>query len=196
MQPPSASISDEDLACAVQRGEMSALETLVGRYQSPLLGFLYRAVGSDRPLAEDLVQETFLRMLRSIHQYQYPRPFKRWMYAIALNLARDHYRRAEGKHTYPVVDEEALLESSREEPGFEPQDACLQVEAGQRALAVSRAFTRLPSHQREVILLRYYQELSLHEIGELLSIPVGTVKSRLSLGIQRLQALLAQEDPV
>ncbi len=85
--------SDEQLMAAVMAGDQLALAALVTRHHAPLLGYLYRLTGGDRPLAEDLVQETFLRMLRQ-RTRPADRPFKPWLYKIATNLARDHFKSA------------------------------------------------------------------------------------------------------
>ncbi len=85
--------SDEQVMAAVMAGDQAALAALVTRHHSPLLGYLSRLTGGDRPLAEDLVQETFLRVLRQ-GICQPDRPFKPWLYAIATNLARDHFKSA------------------------------------------------------------------------------------------------------
>lgn len=177
--------NEEELALNLQRGDLSALAILVEQHHSPLLGFLYRMTGGDRTLAEDLVQESFLRVIRSIAQYQYPRPFKPWLYAIATNIARDHYKRADSRHTIDMPDEQMTPENIEL-----PEDALLSQDEEQR---VASAITGLPNHQREVVILRYYQELSLAEIADALNIPVGTVKSRLSLGLQRLKTILERE---
>ena len=174
--------TDEELALGVQRGSADDLAALVERHHGPLLGYLYRMTGGDRPLAEDLVQETFLRVLRSIGQYQHPRPFKPWLYAIATNLARDHYKRAETRYTVGEGNEglargQAVLPEAR-------------VLAEEEAERVAAAVTALPAGQREAVVLRYYQSLSLAEIAEALGVPLGTVKSRLHLGLRRLRAML------
>jgi RNA polymerase sigma-70 factor, ECF subfamily len=85
--------SDEHLMAAVQAGDQVALAALVTRRHGPLLGYLYRLVGGDRQLAEDLVQETMLHVLRQ-RTYQVGRPFKPWLYRIATNLARDSFKSA------------------------------------------------------------------------------------------------------
>jgi len=97
--------TDEQLALRVQQGSRHDLTTLVERHHSDLLGFLYRQTGGDRALAEDLAQEAFLRVVRAIGQYRYPRPFKPWLYAIALNVARDHFKRVEMHHTDSMPDD-------------------------------------------------------------------------------------------
>jgi RNA polymerase sigma-70 factor, ECF subfamily len=174
--------SEEDLALAVQQGDESALTQLIERHHSPLLGFLYRMTGGDRTLAEDLVQETFLRMMRSIHSYHYPRRFKSWLYAIATNVTRDYFKRAETRRTISVAE-------------FDPEQFGASDEAGLSAgeeQMIAQALARLPDHQRSAVIMRYYQDLSLAEIAEALDIPVGTVKSRLSLGLARLKPWLEQ----
>lgn len=180
--PPIVAEPDEQLALRIQRGEREALAQLVERHHSRLIGFLYRMTGGDRALAEDLAQESFLRVLRSIAQYRHPHPFKPWLYAIATNIARDHYKSAASRRTQNEFPDELPASSESE-----PEDALLDLDEGQR---VAAAMLQLPDHQREVVILRYYQELSLAEISDALAIPVGTVKSRLSIGLGRLKALL------
>lgn len=177
--------SDEDLARGIQRGIKADLALLVERHHSPLLGFLYRMTGGNRALAEDLAQETFLRVLRGISQYLYPRPFKPWLYGIATNLARDHYKQAEMRHTMSMPERTPEIES-----GAPEEMLLLDFEARQVATAV----TGLPAHQREAVILRYYQGLSLAEIAEVLNIPVGTVKSRLSLGLKKLREHMLERE--
>lgn len=174
-----ADISDETLALDVQRGRQAALAQLVERHHSPLSGYLYRMTNGDQQLAEDLVQETFLRVVRGIGQYRYPRPFKPWLYAIATNLTRDHYKAA-GTRLTTVLDEDLFSESS-------PEEATVTQDETEQVIAT---LASMPDFQREVIVLRFYQGLSIADIAETLAIPVGTVKSRLSLGLKRLRERL------
>lgn len=172
---------DEELALAVQKGQQDSLVRLVERHHSLLLGFLYRMTGGNRALAEDLVQETFLRLLRTIPQYQYPRPFKPWLYTIATNLARDHFKRAEVRQTLALTDDNLEIVEVELAKDLLTRDEAQEVAA---------ALLALPQTQRETIILRYYQELSLAEIATVLNIPLGTVKSRLSLGLHKLREVL------
>src|SRR5260221_5890241 len=101
--------NDEQLMAAVMAGDQVALAALVTRHHAPLLGYLYRLVGGDRQLSEDLVQETLLHVLRQ-RTYQAARPFKPWLYMIATNLARDHFKSAAVRQRWREGDsEEALL---------------------------------------------------------------------------------------
>jgi RNA polymerase sigma-70 factor (ECF subfamily) len=170
--------TDEQLAQQLQNGDRAALAALVERHYDPLLGYLYRLARGDRPLAQDLAQETFLHALRGIAHYTYPRPFKPWLYAIATNLARNHYNRADTRRT-DNTDEDAEYgaEDAPDSELFERDEA----------QAVIAALDSLPDHQREVIVLYFYQSLSQQAIAETLAIPLGTVKSRLSIGVSRLR---------
>jgi len=177
-------ITDEQLALQLQQGHRAALATLVGRHYDALLGYLYRMMSGDRALAEDLVQETFLRVLTAVQQYQHPRPFKPWLYAIATNLARNHYKRADTRHTDSVDDD---LEC---EDGDVPEDVLL---ARDEVQAVIAALAALSDEQREVIVLYYYQSLEGPEIAAALNIPLGTVRSRLAAGVRRLRQWMEQK---
>lgn len=186
-RPDNTLPADEQLARRVQHGHTADLAALVERHHSPLLGFLYRLTGGDRALAEDLTQEAFLRALRSIQQYQPSRPFKPWLYAIAVNVARDHFKRAEMRYTVTLADDELL--ALPDPIGLEET---IEIDGPRIAAAIGA----LPVQQREAILLRYYQDLSLAEIAAALAIPIGTVKSRLSLGLRHLRLMLREEDAV
>jgi RNA polymerase sigma factor (sigma-70 family) len=178
--------SDEQLMTAVMVGDQVALAALVTRHHSPLLGYLYRLVGGDQQLAEDLVQETLLHVLRQ-RTYQADRPFKPWLYRIATNLTRDHFKSAAVRTSSREADEEeALLSLSDSAPG--PEERALAAEQG---CEVRAALAQLGEEYRVVLVLRFYQGFRLQEIAEVLHIPLGTVKSRLSVGVHRLRARLS-----
>ena len=178
--------SDEQLMAAVMAGDQVALAALVTRHHGPLLGYLYRLVGGDRPLAEDLVQETLLHVLRQ-RTCPSDRPFKPWLYTIATNLARDYFKSAAVRQRWRGgEEEEALLHLYDNTPG--PEERALVAEQGSEVRA---ALAQLGEEYRIVVLLRFYQGFSLQEIAETLHIPLGTVKSRLSVGVHRLRDALA-----
>ncbi len=177
--------NDEQLMAAVMAGDQVALAALVTRHHAPLLGYLYRLVGGDRQLSEDLVQETLLHVLRQ-RTYQAARPFKPWLYMIATNLARDYFKSAAVRQRWRGDDaEEALLHLSDSAPS--PEERALAAEQGSEVRA---ALAQLGEEYRIVLLLRFYQGFSLQEIAETLQIPLGTVKSRLSVGVHRLRTVL------
>ena len=178
--------SDEQLMTAVMTGDQVALAALVTRHHAPLLGYLYRLVGGDRQLSEDLVQETLLHVLRQ-RTYQATRPFKPWLYTIATNLARDYFKSAAVRQRWQGGDaEEALLHL--EDLEASPEERALAAEQGSE---VRVALTQLCEEYRVVVVLRFYQGFSLQEIAQTLHIPLGTVKSRLSVGVHRLRSVLA-----
>jgi RNA polymerase sigma-70 factor (ECF subfamily) len=179
--------SDEQLMVAVMAGDQAALAALVTRHHSLLLGYLYRLVGGDRPLAEDLVQETLLHVLRQ-RTYQSARPFKPWLYMIATNLTRDYFKSAAIRQRWQGDDEEEEMLLQLYDGTAGPEERALAAEQGSEVRA---ALAQLREEYRVVLLLRFYQGFSLQEIAETLHIPLGTVKSRLSVGTHRLRSILA-----
>jgi RNA polymerase sigma-70 factor (ECF subfamily) len=109
--------------------------------------------------------------MSKIDSYRYPRPLKPWLYAIAVNLARDHYKQAEFRHTDSMPTQFEISVADTQETELVNNEETQQV---------ATAMKNLPLLQREVILLRYFHGLSLDEISRILQVPVGTVKSRLS----------------
>ncbi len=182
-------LSDEQLLNAVIAGEMAALTTLVERYQQVLTGYLDRLVGADWALAQDLAQETFLRVLRQ-HTMRGERPFKPWLYTIATNLARDHFKSAATRFSMPLAPEHEI-QVADEAPG--PEEYALREE--QRSMLVD-ALNLLGIEYRATIWLRFYCGLSLREIATTLDIPLGTVKWRLSTGLHRLRSVLASSSDI
>ncbi len=178
--------TDEALAQAAQSGNDDALQALIERHHGPLLGYLYRLTGGDRALADEWVQDAFVRMLGALHQYRSPRPFKPWLYAIALNRARDHYKRADTRHAVDQADEAwERLPADDTARGPEAQAIATALRSD-----VAAALRAIPLLQREALLLRYVEDMPLAAIAETLDVPVGTVKSRISLGLRRLRMLL------
>jgi len=176
-------LSDEQLMIGVLAGDTTSLTVLVERHYGPLLGYLYRLLGGDRPLAEDIAQETFLRVLQQ-GNYQQGRPFKPWFYAIATNLVRDHFKSAAVQRG-ASQDDEGMSSMCDTVPG--PEEALLAAEQGSM---IAVAMKKLGEEYRAALLLRFYHGLSLQEIAGTLNIPLGTVKSRLSVGTRRLRDLL------
>ncbi|HYO50125.1 MAG TPA: RNA polymerase sigma factor [Chloroflexia bacterium] len=178
MQTP----TDEELMDRTMSGEATALGLLVQRHHGPLLGYLYRMCNANCTLAEDLAQETFIRVMRQAN-YQADRPFKPWLYAIATNLARDHAKSADTRYAVCLDKSDALPDAA---PG--PEELALAAEQGRE---VAQAIGSLPIGYRAAIVLRFYAGLSLQEIAAALDIPLGTVKSRLSVGCRRLRERLS-----
>ena len=157
----------------VQRGELRAFELLFDRFRGRLFGFLVRRCG-DGSVAEDLLQETWLRVVRSRARFDPRRRFSTWLFQIANNLCRDRRRRLEVEHRGKRKMTEVLLADA-------PASSSAPVDA---RLDMSRQLARLSDRLREVVVLRYFHDRSEREIATIVGIPAGTVKSRLHQAIR------------
>lgn len=176
-------IADEDLVQEWQQGSAGALEALVQRYHAPLLAYLARLTG-DPHAAEDLAQETFVQLVREAHTYRYPRPFKPWFYTIARHRARNDWHSAYRRH-----EEVASLVASVDRPSHEP-DPAEWLERLEQRQGFYTILAALSFEQRDVLSLRFDQELSVAETAAVLGVPAGTVKSRVFTALRRLRDLL------
>lgn len=184
--------ADEELLASIQKGDTGSLGLLVQRWERPLFRFVYRMLPR-REEAQDICQETFLRILSKAKLFHPGGKFSTWMYQIALNLTRDHMRK-KGRWAAVVVDGGADREERAPTvvEGRPVTPDSLLVESDRRAV-VRRALTRLQPEQREVLVLKEFQGLKFREIAELLGCPESTVKSRMYYGLKSLKTALARE---
>lgn len=181
--------SDErDLVRRCLAREERAYRELVRQYQTPVVNLAWRITGNSDDAAE-VAQETFIRVLRSLHTYDPERPLKTWLFKIAANLALDSLRRRK-RRPVPIEDlfdedEGPLLEAV--EPGLGP-DA--QLSLGQSAERFDALVQELPEHYQAILYLRYREDLAYEEIAETLRVPLGTVKVRLHRAHQILRRKL------
>ena len=166
---------DETLMTRTADGDRACLELLVRRHATPLLTFLARQCG-DRHRAEELFQEVFLAVWVKRRLYQAPRPFKPWLYAIALNKCRAAFRGRPG----PA----ALADDGPADAGGSPADA---VVAAETADLVGRAVARLPDQQRAVVTLRVWEGLPYARIAEIVDCSEATVRSHMHHGLVALR---------
>jgi RNA polymerase sigma-70 factor (ECF subfamily) len=175
------SLDDNGLVSAYLDGATFAFDVLVERYQTRLLNFVYRTVG-DRERAEDLVQEAFIRVHRHLARFDRSKKFSTWIYTIASNLAKNELR---NRSRNPLVYFQTMTS------GWEDEDRPLEFEDttarpddafDRRHLRelVDAAVRRLPSHHRQVFVLRELEGRSYEEIAEMTHCNLGTVKSRLN----------------
>lgn len=179
---------DRRLAEAIRRGDRDAFDRFFGRYAKPLLGHLTGMTG-DPEGAQDLLQETMIRVWKKIGAYEERGAFRAWVYRIATNLALTELRR--GRYEKPGAEEAG---KDRAWDGPTPEE---EWERKDRARRLEDALRSLPDDQRAVMLLRVRREMSLREIGEVLAVPEGTVKSRIHYAVRRLRLALggtAEED--
>lgn len=192
----SQTCSDEDLVRRLERGDAQSLRQLMERYRGPLHGYLCRMLGSSDD-AEDLFQDTWMRVMRHAGKFDGKRAFRPWVYAIATNLARNAFRSRGYRETVPLDrpdpdgDGSALVTQLAGRAGA-PGEAAEREESAQ---VVRAAVDDLPEKGRAAVVLFYYQGLSYDEIADALEIPVGTVKSRIHNAMARLaQALAPQQE--
>jgi len=180
--------TDEELIERFQNGDLYAFELIVHRYKDPLLNFVYHFLG-DRVDAEDVIQETFLRVYRKKHMYKNVAKFSTWIYTIAGNLAKTELRRRRRRRILSMHD--MGFENSYEIPDT-VRGVDAQVEGEIKEAVIRKEIEALPIKFREVVVLRDIQEFSYEEISEILKIPIGTVKSRVNRGRMRLQKRLGK----
>jgi len=167
--------SDEALMLDFQRGSREAFEELFARYREPLYGFFCRRLES-RERAEDLAQETFLAVIRATSRYE-PRALVRtYLYGVALNLLAAERRKR--------LRDAVSAESDSEHTTNTVSDA---------ALWVRHALEKLDASEREILMLREYEQLSYSEIAQLLRVRVNTVRSRLFRARMALKSCLEPE---
>jgi RNA polymerase sigma-70 factor (ECF subfamily) len=173
--------SDEDLMVRVQAGDSEALAALIDRYRGPLYAFLWRRAGDG---ADDLFQESWIRVSRARDRFDRSRRFSTWLFQIANNLCRDRWRRQDARRR--------AFDALREEERAAGRDSAAPPELPADHGLIER-LDALPERLREVLVLRHYHELGEAEIAEVLGIPRGTVKSRLHAAVRAARALFEEE---
>lgn len=178
---------DEELIARFQNGDIYSFELIVQRYKDPLINYIFHFLG-DRIDAEDVVQETFLRVYRNKHLYRNVAKFSTWIYTIAGNLAKTELRRRRRRKIL------SLSQMGYENRDYEISDSELPpdglVDREMNEHFIRKEIEALPVKFREVVVLRDVQEFSYEEISNILKIPIGTVKSRVNRGRMRLQKRL------
>jgi RNA polymerase sigma-70 factor (ECF subfamily) len=185
--------SDERLMARFRRGDAPAFEALVRRHRGDVFSFLVRLLG-DRPRAEDLVQETWLRVIGAAPRWEARARFRTWLFAVARNLALDDARRRAFRGTHRP------LEGTGSSPGGAGRDVLaadgpLPDRLADAALLrphLEAALAALPDEQREVFLLREYAGLRFAEIAEITGAPEPTVKSRMRYALEGLRRRLGE----
>lgn len=183
-----AELSDEELIHRFQDGDIYAFDAIVNRYKDQLLNFAYRFLNNSEE-AQDVVQETFLRIFRNKHAYREIAKFSTWVYTIAGNLAKTELRkRKRRKYLY-------LSDMGYDDKEYEIVDPSANTEREVESLfqekIIQKAIDELPPRFRQVILLVEIQELPYEEVSKIMRVPLGTVKSRVNRARLKLQAKLS-----
>ena len=151
----------------LREGDPKVIDEVVEEYKRPLFAFILRMVGNPTS-AEDIFQETWLRVIRHIRSFRGDSKFSTWLFQIAVNLCRDAERKKKRWFHVPIEEHEHSLY-------YEPEFGGIRM---MKTRQVRKIISSLPFKMREVIILRYYHDLNDKEIAKVVGCPVGTVKSR------------------
>jgi len=155
---------------------------LITNYYNNIYTYIVRRTGK-REIAEDLTQETFLRLVNSIENYKPTGKFKNFIFTIAVNVCNDFYRK--NKVSFDDVDIDSLSESDSEDIEL--------ANLGNR-IVLKNSIDRLPGKQKEVLLLRFFHDMKIKDIAKITDVSIPTVKSRLSQGLGKLRKIIGSED--
>ncbi|MGD8453519.1 MAG: RNA polymerase sigma factor [Phycisphaerae bacterium] len=180
-----------DLDAIVRRAcrrDPEALSALVEMYNARVFGLLYRLVGS-RDVAEELLQETFLRVVRTIDRYEHKGRFESWLFRIAANLARDRARSGQRRGTMASLAGDDLDEGDVADVGsgsgsIDPHERAV---AREDQMHLSERLELLSAPEREILMLRHYADMTFPEIADLLGVPLGTALARAHRALKRLR---------
>lgn len=179
-------LSDEELMALVQENDEGAFEMLVERYQHALASFISRYLGHGDQV-NDILQETFIRVWRHRKHYKTVAKFSTWVYTIAGNLAKTELRRWKVRRSVPIRTGGESIEDEAVDIVDENADPTDNMRRSEIREHINREIQLLPEVYRQAVILRDLEDRSYEEISELLDVPVGTVKSRVNRGRERLQ---------
>jgi RNA polymerase sigma-70 factor (ECF subfamily) len=188
MARPLEKLSDAELLQRYTQGDEAAFREIVNRYRNSLYAFL-RQFLNQPDLVDDVFQETFLQLFTSRESFDQSRPLRPWLFTIAANKAKDALRKAQRTSAVPIG---TLTES--EDMSFDEMLNTLssdtavpydEVERNETATRVSEVIGNMPENLREILILAYFNRFSYKQMAEILSIPIGTVKSRLHTAVAR-----------
>jgi len=189
--------SDEELMLSIKCGEDSAFEVLANRHYANTLNFIYRFVG-DHELAEDLCQDTFVRLWRSAPNYRPIAKFTTFLYCIAKNVCLKELARTQ---KFPLVSslDEPIFEGTNydlytlaeevEDNRYTPEETVLTKELSSK---IQEAIASLSTDHRLVFILTEYHGMSYQEVADIVQCPVGTVASRKNAAVRKLRKMLNQ----
>jgi RNA polymerase sigma-70 factor (ECF subfamily) len=168
-------------------GDENALTILINRHQSKIYGFIYSKL-SDRDISDDIFQDTFIKVIKTLksNSYNEEGKFLPWVMRIAHNLIIDHYRRNKKMPMYRETEDFSIFSiMSDNMPNIESQLITSQVENDLRKL-----IEELPAEQKEVLMMRMYQDLSFKEISEMTGVSINTALGRMRYAIMNLRKVI------
>jgi RNA polymerase sigma-70 factor, ECF subfamily len=190
-----STLSDVEVVALAQQGQEAAYRELLARYERPVFSLVFRMV-RDRETAEDLAQETFIKVLNNIDRYSPDFKFSSWLFKIANNLTIDHLRR---RHINTVSIEgapDAVTSESVKATAISlasgDESPLAELESRELGVAIERAIGRLRPEYRACIMLRHVEDRSYEEIAEIVKLPLGTVKTYIHRARHELRAALEE----
>lgn len=188
-----ANLPDADVVALAQHGREAAYRELIRRYERPVFSLVFRMV-RDRELAEDLTQDTFIKVLNHIDKYRAEFKFSSWLFKIANNVAIDHLRRRQldtvSMEGSPHATSAAIAEATSIELASSAESPLQEIEARELGSEIERAIGQLRPEYRACILLRHVEDKSYEEIAATLDLPLGTVKTYIHRARHELRTLL------
>lgn len=180
-------LSDEKLMVLLDKGDQSAFGEIYQRYAVKMHRFFYRMLRQDEELSRDQTQDLFLHILERPHLFDARRKFSTWIYSVASNRCKNIYRSWGRKKPTINLEEKDIVDGA-----ITPEE---KLDHSFFNGALQEAIDLLPDAQRACFVLRYQEELSIKEIGEIIDCPTGTVKSRLHYSLKQLAKDLHQFNP-
>jgi len=188
MKPPLDKSTDAQLLASYAAGDEDAFQIIVSRYKNGLYMFLKRFLNRN-DLIEDVFQETFLQLFTSRDSFDTSRPLRPWLFTIAANKAKDALRKQQRTSAIPIgtilnSDDMSFGDMLNTITSDEkvPYD---NIERDETALRVRQVIANMPENLREILILAYFNKFSYKQMADILSIPIGTVKSRLHTAVGR-----------
>lgn len=181
-------LADEELMSRVARGDKRAFDTIYTRYSPALMRYFHRMLWRDREKAEDFVHDFFMKIIKQPTAFDLNRKFSTWMYSVAHNMCKNEYRKMEIRKPTEFESVSGML------PG-DQVDAGTRVDRKAFMNSLGTELDKLDEGQRTVFVLRFEENLSIKEIGDIMDISEGTVKSRLFYTLRKLSDRLKEFAP-
>jgi RNA polymerase sigma-70 factor (ECF subfamily) len=193
-KPPLNTVTDQEVVARSREGDESAYRELIRRYERPVFSLIFRMV-RDREIAEDLSQETFIKVLNAIGTYRPEFKFSSWVFKIANNTAIDHLRRREldtlSLEGSPHAATPEAMEATALQLGTGVASPLDDVASRELGGEIEAAINRLRPEYRSCILLRHVEGRAYEEIADILGLPLGTVKTYIHRARNELRVMLA-----
>lgn len=170
-------MSDEKLMQAIQNGDCKAFDVLYKRYNERLYYYFFRMLGFEHQVAEDFVQDLFVRIIDKPQRFDVRRKFSTWIFSIAHNMCKNEYRSREVRS----------IISTTENPDYYIQEEDSKKDNKQHLDTIFKILNQMDESHKTVFLLKYREGFSIEEISDITSLPQGTVKSRLHYARKKIQ---------